>query len=149
MKIIRSTQNRIYEIRGKRVMIDRDLAALFGLDINIINLAIKRHSKGFTNDFIFQLTKEEWESIRLQMEKIESSHSLRPKTITVKNGGEQNSKFLPYAFTGEGVAILKDILSSDENATESRELDDAMENLLDENAGQKKWGERERIGFKA
>ena len=130
-------------------MIDRDLAALFGLDINIINLAIKRHSKGFTNDFIFQLTKEEWESIRLQMANIESIHSLRPKTITVNNGVEQNYKFLPYAFTGEGVAILKDILSSDENATESRELDDAMENLLDENAGQKKWGERERIGFKA
>ena len=148
MKIIRSTQNRIYEIRGKRVMIDRDLATLFGLDINIFTLAIKRHSKEFTKDFMFQLINEEWEIIRLQMANIESSHCLNPKIIAVKNGGEQNSKFLPYTFTGEGVAKLKDILSSDENDTQPSDLYDAMENLLDENAAQNKWEERERIGFK-
>ena len=148
MKIIRSIQNRIYLIRGKRLMIDRDLAALFGVDINIFNLAVKRHSKEFTKDFIFQLTKEEWESIRLQMGKIESSQSMNRQIVTVKKDGEQHNKFLPYAFTGQGVAMLKDILSSDEHDIQLNQLYDSMENLLDENAAQKKWEERERIGFK-
>ncbi len=128
-------------------MIDSDLATLFGLDINILTLAIKRHSKEFTKEFMFQLINEEWESIRLQMGKIESTRSLSPKIITINNGGEQNNKFLPYAFTGQGVAILKDILSSDENDAQSSELYDAMENLLDENAAKNKWEKREMIGF--
>ena len=148
MKIIKSIQNLIYEIRGERVMIDRDLAALFGVDINILKLTVKRHNKQFPTKFMFQLTEIEWKYLRLQIETIESSDSLRPKMVTLKKEGEQNNKYLPYALTGQGVALLKEILSSDKHDIQLNELNDAMENLLDENAAQKKWGERERIGFK-
>jgi ORF6N domain len=68
MKIIRSIQNRIYKIRGERVMIDRDLAALLGVDVNILKLTVKRHNKLFPIKFMFQLTGIEWEYIRLQIE---------------------------------------------------------------------------------
>ncbi len=148
MKIIKSIQNLIYEIRGERVMIDRDLAALFGVDINILKLTVKRHNKQFPTKFMFQLTEIEWKYLRLQIETIESSDSLRPKMVTLKKEGEQHNKYLPYALTGQGVALLKEILSSDKHDIQLNELNDAMENLLDENAAQKKWGERERIGFK-
>jgi hypothetical protein len=129
-------------------MIDRDLAALLGVDVNFLKITVKRHSKQFSTKLMFQLTGIEWEYIRLQIETIESSGSLRPQMVTLKKEGKQHSRFLPYAFTGQGVALLKDILSSGKYDIQLNQLYDAMENLLDENAAQKKWGERERIGFK-
>jgi ORF6N domain len=149
MKIIRSIQNRIYKIRGERVMIDRDLAVLLGVDVNFLKLTVKRHNKQFPTKFMFQLTGIEWEYIRLQIETIKNSDSLRPQMLTLKKEEEQHSKFIPYAFTGQGVALLKDILSCGKHDTQLNQLNDVIENLLDENAAQKKWGERERIGFKA
>jgi hypothetical protein len=148
MKIIKSIQNRIYKIRGERVMIDRDLAALLGVDVNILKLSVKRHNKQFPIKFMFQLTGIEWEYIRLQIEAIESSDSLRQQMVTLKKEREQHSKFLPYAFAGQSVALLKDILSSDKSDIQLNQLYDAMENLLDENAAKNKWEEREMIGFK-
>jgi hypothetical protein len=149
MKIIKSIQNRIYKIRGERVMIDRDVAALLGVNVNILHLTVKRHKKQFPAKLMFQLTGMEWEYIRFQIETIESSDSLRPKMVILKMEEEQHSKFLPYAFTGQGVALLKDILSSCNFDIQLNQLYDAMENLLDENAAQNKWEERERIGVKA
>ena len=147
MKIIKSIQNRIYKIRGERVMIDRDLAALLGVDVNILKLTVKRHNKQFSTKFMFQLTGIEWEYIRFQIETLESSDSLRPQMVTLKKEEEQHSKFLPYAFTGQGVALLKEILSSGKYDIQLNQLYEAMENLLDENAAKNKWEERERIGF--
>ncbi len=66
MKIIRSIQSRIYELRGERVMLDRDLAYLYETETKFINLAVKRNIKRFPSDFMFQLTKEEYELLRLQ-----------------------------------------------------------------------------------
>ena len=60
MQIIRSIQNRIYEIRGERVMLDKDLADLYATETKSLNLAIKRNIKRFPNDFMFELTKGEW-----------------------------------------------------------------------------------------
>ncbi len=59
MEIIRSIQNRIYEIRGERIMLDSDLAALYEVEIRILNQAVKRNIKRFPKDFMFQLTKDE------------------------------------------------------------------------------------------
>ena len=184
MQIIRSIQNRIYEIRGERVMLDRDLAALYETETKALNLAVKRNIKRFPKDFMFQLTKEEFESIRFQIETLESSNSLRLQNETSKGRG--GTRYLPYAFTEHGVAMLSGILSSDkainmniaimrafvevrkvllrqtdlkEQLKEIKErlgkhdaqlnqLYDAMENLLDEKAAQRKWEDRERIGFK-
>lgn len=113
MKIIKSIQNKIYELRGERVMLDRDLATLYETETKALNLAVKRNIKRFPKDFMFQLTKEEFENIRFQIETLESSNSLRLQNETLKNRRGQHSKYLPYAFTEQGVAMLSGILNSD------------------------------------
>jgi hypothetical protein len=84
MNIIRSIQNRIYELRGERIMLDKDLAALYEVEIRVLNQAVKRNSKRFPTDFMFQLTKEEFESLRLQIETSESSNSLTSQIVILK-----------------------------------------------------------------
>ena len=112
MQIIQTIQNRIYEIRGERVMIDRDLAALYETETKALNLAVKRNIKRFPKDFIFQLTKEEFEDLRLQIETSEKSDKpLRLQIETSKGRG--GTRYMPYAFTEQGVAMLSGILNSD------------------------------------
>jgi len=185
MQIIQSIQNRIYELRGQRVMLDRDLASLYETETKALNLAVKRNIKRFPEDFMFQLTKEEFESLRFQIETLENSDKpLRLQIETSKGRG--GTRYLPYAFTEQGVAMLSGILNSDkainmniaimrafvkvreillqENDFKSQlkeikdklgahdaqlnQIYDAMENLIDEKASQRKWEDRERIGFK-
>lgn len=187
MQIIKNIQNRIYEIRGERVMLDRDLAALYETETKALNLAVKRNIKRFPEDFMFQLNKEEFEDLRFQIETLEKNdHPLRLQNETLKTGRGQHSKYLPYAFTEQGVAMLSGVLNSDkainmniaimrafvevrkvllrqndlkeqlqqikerlgEHDVQLNQIYDAMENLLDEKAAQRKWDERERIGFK-
>lgn len=182
MEIIRSIQNRIYEIRGERVMLDRDLADLYEVETKALNLAVKRNIQRFPADFMFQLTREEYESIRFQMEALKKSdQNLRLQIETSSWGG---TRYLPYAFTEQGVAMLSGVLHSkkaidmniaimrafielrramiqpndqkfrqlwerlNEHNVQLSHIYDAMENLLDEKAAQRKWDERERIGFK-
>ena len=90
-------QEKIYEIRGLKVMLDFDLAHLYFVETKNLNLSVKRNLKRFPNDFMFQLTVEEWQSLRLQFE-------------TSKRGGR---RYLPYAFTEQGVAMLSGLLNSD------------------------------------
>ena len=90
----------IYEIRGKQVMLDSDLARLYKCKngTKTINLAVKRHINRFPERFMFRLTEEECRSIsRFQSETL--------------NGRGHNIKYLPYAFTEQGVAMLATILS--------------------------------------
>lgn len=89
--------SKIYFIRGQKVMIDRDLAELYGVFTKNLNLSVKRNNERFPEDFMFQLTREEYSSLRLQIE-------------TLKQGA--HSKFLPYAFTEQGVAMLSSVLNS-------------------------------------
>ena len=89
----------IHLIRGERVMLDRDLAELYGVPTKVFNQAVKRHKERFPSDFMFQLTKEEAVSIRL-----------RSQSVTLKRG--QHLKYLPYAFTEQGVAMLSSVLRS-------------------------------------
>ena len=186
MQIIRSIQNRIYEIRGERVMLDLDLAELYEVEVRTLNQAVKRNIKRFPKDFMFQLSKEEYESLRTQFETSETSKSLRSQIVILKTGQGQHRKFMPYAFTEQGVAMLSGILNSDkaiqmniaimrafveirkillkesdlkeqlrelkerigEHDVQLSQIYDAMENLLDEKAAERKWDERERIGFR-
>jgi hypothetical protein len=113
MQIIRSIQNRIYEIRGERVMLDKDLAVLYEVETRVLNQAVKRNIKRFPKDFMFQLTKEEYEGFRFQIETLESGNSLTSQIVTLKTGRGQHRKFMPYAFTEQGVAMLSGILNSD------------------------------------
>ena len=76
MQIIQSIQSRIYEIRGERVMLDRDLAALYETETKALNLAVKRNIKRFPKDFMFQLTKDEFECLRFQIETSENARYL-------------------------------------------------------------------------
>ena len=85
MEIIQSVQNRIYEIRGERVMLDMDLAHLYGTETKRLTEAVKRNIKRFPSDFMFQLTKEEFESLRFQIETLENDKSLRLQIETSKN----------------------------------------------------------------
>ena len=100
-------ENMIYEIRGKHVMLDSDLARLYGCKngTKSLNLAVKRHINRFPERFMFQLTKEEYSSIysRFQIETLN------------KNNQKQglNIKYLPYVFTEQGVAMLSAILKTD------------------------------------
>jgi hypothetical protein len=111
MQIIRSIQNRIHEIRGERVMLDRDLAALYETETKALNLAVKRNMKRFPKDFMFQLTKEEFEALRFQFETSNKSQSLKLQSETSKGRG--GTRYMPYAFTEQGVAMLSGILNSD------------------------------------
>ena len=92
-------QNKIYEIRGVRVMLDFDLAALYQVETRVLNQAVKRNIDRFPDDFIFQLDNEEWEVMLSQI--VMTSLSKRPKAA------------LPYAFTEHGVVMLASILRSD------------------------------------
>ena len=112
MQIIQSIQNRIHEIRGERVLLDKDLAALYETETKALNLAVKRNSKRFPKDFMFQLTAEEWDAIRFQVETVEKGDSLRLLSETSKPG-RGGTRYLPYAFTEQGVAMLSGILNSD------------------------------------
>ena len=111
MNIIRSIQNRIYEIGGERVMLDRDLAALYETETKALNLAVKRNIKRFPQDFMFQLTKQEFDDLRSQIETLENGNSLRLQNETSKSRG--GTRYLPYAFTEQGVSMLSGILNSD------------------------------------
>ncbi|OJU52167.1 MAG: DNA-binding protein [Bacteroidales bacterium 45-6] len=89
-------QSKIHEIRGCRVMLDFDLAEMYGVETKNLNLSVKRNARRFPFDFMFQLTEEEWHSLRLQIE-------------TSKRGGR---RYMPYAFTEQGVAMLSGLLNS-------------------------------------
>ena len=108
-------ESMIYEIRGKQVMLDSDLAKLYQCKngTKTINLAVKRHINRFPERFMFQLTEEECKSIsRFQFE-------------TLKGRGH-NIKYFPYAFTEQGVAMLATILRTDVAAVVSIKIMDAF-----------------------
>lgn len=200
MQIIQSIQNRIHTLRGERVMLDFDLAALYEVETKVLNQAVKRNIKRFPDDFMFRLSNSEWQSMRSQIvTSFENTTSLRSQIVTLKNENQlssqnmltntsrgQHSKYLPYAFTEQGIAMLSGILNSDkainmninimrafvairkivlqqqdtkeqlreikerlsEHDVQLSQIYDAMENILDEKASQRKWDERDRIGFK-
>jgi ORF6N domain len=91
-------QTRIHEVRGQKVMLDFDLAELYEVLTKNLNRLVKRNSKRFPDDFMFQLTATEWKSLRLQIETSE---------------GRGGTRYLPYAFTEQGLAMLSGILNSD------------------------------------
>ncbi len=95
--------NRIFLIRGKKVMFDRDLAELYNIETRALNQAVKRNIKRFPNDFMFQLNKEE--------SKIWMVTNSRSQFVILKHG--ENIKYLPYVFTEQGVAMLSSILKGE------------------------------------
>ena len=93
-------ERNILFIRGHRVMLDTDLAKLYGVPTKVLNQAVKRNASRFPPDFMFQLTMEE-------------ATALRSQFATLETGRGQHRKYRPYAFTEQGVAMLSSVLHSE------------------------------------
>lgn len=168
-------QQKIFEVRRQKVMLDFDLAALYEVETRALNQAIKRNSESFPDDFMFRLTAKEWEEI--------SSSQIVMMESVPKN---RTGRYLPFAFTEHGVTMLASVLKSQkarkmniaivrafialkkfvlqqtdvieqlselkqrigEHDIQLHQIYDAIENLLDQKAEEKTWADRERIGFK-
>jgi len=190
LQIIRE---KIYEIRGQKVMLDFDLAGLYGVETKVFNQAVKRNINRFPEDFIFQLTAEEWNSSQIVMsldaeaEVTDNQRSERRSQIVTSSARFRKKAALPYAFTEHGVSMLSSVLRSEkavqmsiavvrafialkqyvsrqdslsqqlqeirdrlgEHDVQLNSIYDAIENLLDEKVAEKKWKDRDRIGFTA
>ena len=92
-------QKKIYNIRGYSVMLDFDLAEIYKVETRVLNQSVKRNTRRFPDDFMFQLTKTEWENISSQF--VMTSRAKRPKSA------------YPFAFTEHGVTMLSTVLRSD------------------------------------
>jgi phage regulator Rha-like protein len=92
--------NKIHVIRGKKIILDRDIAHLYKVETKVLNQATRRNINRFPEDFMFQLTQDEFESLRSQF-------------VTLKTTRGQHSKYLPFAFTEQGIAMLSSVLHSD------------------------------------
>ena len=109
---LESIENLIHVIRGKQVMLDIDLARLYGVETKRLNEQVKRNIERFPEDFMFQLSKEEAESSRSQFATLNDDGELSRSQIATLNGRGHNIKHLPYAFTENGVAMLSSVLRS-------------------------------------
>lgn len=136
MNELETIRSRIHEIRGARVMLDFDLAQMYGVETRVLNQAVKRNIERFPEDFMFQLTKGEWEILRSQivtanLTENQTDDALRSQIATIKRGDNQEDEVLisqivtskpvekrggtqklPYAFTEQGVAMLSSVLRS-------------------------------------
>ena len=168
-------QQKIYEVRGAKVMLDFDLAILYDVETRVLNQSIKRNIDSFPIDFMFRLTQEEWQEIS-------SSQIVMMDTVPKNRSG----KYLPFVFTEHGVTMLASVLKSptarkmniaivrafiglkkwavdhsdiieqleglkqriEEHDIQLNQIYDAIENLLDQKVEQKTWENRERIGFR-
>jgi hypothetical protein len=116
MNEAQTIQNKIYEIRGQRVMLDFDLAMLYSVETRVLNQAVKRNSERFPEDFMFQLTKGEFEILKSQMVTSivdeNQAYSNWKSQIVTSNFVKMGLRKLPFAFTENGVAMLSSVLRS-------------------------------------
>jgi len=99
-------------IRDRKVMLDRDLARLYEVEVKVLNQAVKRNSSRFPDDFMFQLTEEEVESLRSRIVTLDAVVAGGPAVAAPMRGRGQHAKYRPYAFTEQGVAMLSSVLHS-------------------------------------
>ena len=91
--------NKIYLVRGQKVMFDFDLALLYGVETRVLNQAVKRNTSRFPEDFMFRLSEKEWEVLRSQ--------------IVMSSKKHRGVVYLPYVFTEQGVSMLSGVLNSE------------------------------------
>jgi phage regulator Rha-like protein len=120
MQILQKIENKIYEIRGQKVMLDYDLAELYGTETKRLKEAVRRNLKRYPPDFMFELTKEEFSSLKQHInnvkivDSIKTDKALRTQNATLDtNARGKHSKYPPFAFTEHGVTMLASILNSD------------------------------------
>ncbi len=110
---VEQIESRIFLIRGQKVMLDADLAELYGVETKVFNQAIKRNAVRFPEDFMFQLTAEEFANLKSQF----ATSSLRSQFVTSNNPtnistGRGGRRHLPYAFTEHGAIMAASVLNS-------------------------------------
>lgn len=109
-------QQKIFEIRGQKVMLDFDLAALYEVETRVFNQAVRRNIDSFPEDFMFRLTKKEWSSMRSQIVtsyiQIDDSQNVNLSQIVTSSQKKRRKDLLPYAFTEHGVTMLASVLKS-------------------------------------
>lgn len=171
MQQLQIIHNRIYDIRGQKAMLDLDLAMLYEIETKYLKRAVRQNAKRFPADFMFELTKEEFENLRCRL------------STSNQRGG---NRYLPFAFTEQGIAMLSSVLHSDKAIhmniaimrafVEVRRLTldytnlsdqvkalknlvnlhneqlaqilTAMEGFTEQKESEKKWEDREIIGFR-
>ena len=106
---LENIENLIHVIRGKQVMLDRDLARLYGVEARALNQAVQRNIERFPEDFMFQLTKEEFENLKSQIVISSENKILKSQNVISSWGGIRK---WPYVFTENGVAMLSSVLRS-------------------------------------
>lgn len=110
---IQLIQNKIYEIRGHKVMLDFDLADLYEVPTKSLNQAVKRNLQRFPSDFMFRLTPDEWETMRSQFATATTSEIVMRSQNVTASQKKRNVSATPYAFTEQGLAMLSGILNSE------------------------------------
>ncbi|MBE0639007.1 MAG: ORF6N domain-containing protein [Bacteroidales bacterium] len=141
--------NRIFTIRNKQVMLDEHLADLYGIETKYLNRAVKRNPERFPDAFMFQLSKEELDSLRFQIGAsmdvdlrfpngaIDPNKSLRFQNGALKTGRGKHRKYLPFVYTEQGAAMFSAVLNSETAIKTSVTIMDAfvqMRHFLMENA---------------
>ncbi len=98
--LVETIEKKIYLIRGHKVMLDSDLAEMYGVATKVLLQAVKRNLNRFPGDFMFQLNNLDVAALRSQI-------------VTLKSGRGQHRKYLPYVFTEQGVAMLSSVINSE------------------------------------
>ena len=171
---LRIIQDKIYEIRGQRVMLDFDLAALYGVATKVFNQSVKRNIERFPEDFMFRLTEEEWEGMRSQI--VTASEEKKPESLQ-KTDSQPDGKDLNWSHfvtssenLPENLNSSQIVMSSNKNRgkvylpyaftehgvtmltsvlkSERAVKISVIEDLLEEKAEKKGWEDRDRIGFR-
>jgi hypothetical protein len=109
-------QQKIFEIRGQKVMLDFDLAALYEVETKVFNQAVRRNIDSFPEDFMFRLTRKEWSSMRSQIVtsyiQTDDNQNVNSSQTVTSSQKKRRKDLLPYAFTEHGVTMLASILKS-------------------------------------
>lgn len=109
----------VFMVRGEKVLLDADMAMLYGVETGALNRAVKRNTERFPSDFMLQLTLEEWEDLKCQIgissspaaaTKVKNAGAIRSQVVSTSTHGGRRA--IPYAFTEQGVAMLSSVLRS-------------------------------------
>jgi len=112
---LKTIQSRIYEVRGQKVMLDFDLAEMYQVETRTLKQAVKRNLDQFPDDFMFQLSKQEWQKVITNCDNLSETAKFSPAT--------------PFAFTEQGVAMLSGVLKSETAVKVSIQIINAFVNM--------------------
>jgi hypothetical protein len=122
-------KSKIYTIREQQIMLDSDLAELYGVESKRLNEQVKRNIERFPEKFRFQLSEEEYENLKSQFVTSRTDNSLRSQIATLENQKGKHTKYLPYVFTEQGVSMLSAVLKSKTAIDTSIKIMDSFVNM--------------------